>query len=368
MEKSYRVIDADGHVAEQLEQAGIDWAKLLGPEWAHMAPRHLDFHTGGGRFFVEGKITAVPQLGGHAMGSNDLVDVHAERSGMWDPEVRIGHMDMEGIDVAVLFGGAVHIGVSGLDNPGFAAAMARAYNNWVFNYCNKYPSRLKGIAALPLQDVGASVRELRRTVEELGFVGAGVAPNTHGIRLADPRYYPLFEEAERLDVPICIHLVAPVPGIPAAGTDGFDKSFYIQLIGHPFEQMISIATFIGEGIFDRFPSLRIAFMEGNCGWAPFWMDRMEEYWEAFPNQIKSKGSPAEYFRKLNCYISCGVEERTLPYVLETIGPERVVFASDYWHFDAKFPGAVAAIKDRDTLSENDKRKVLGENAARLYRL
>ena len=111
----YRIIDADGHVAEQLEEAGIDWSALLEERYRGMAPRHFPFHTGGGRLFLGGKITAIPQPGGHAMGGKDLVDVHAERSGMWNPHVRIGHMDEEGIDIAVMFGGAIHIGVSGLD-------------------------------------------------------------------------------------------------------------------------------------------------------------------------------------------------------------------------------------------------------------
>ncbi|MBI3744597.1 MAG: amidohydrolase family protein [Chloroflexi bacterium] len=363
---AYRIIDADGHVAEQLPQAGIDWAALLPERYKHMAPRHFPFHTGGGRMFIEGKITAIPQPGGHAMSGKDLVDVHAERPGMWDPHVRMKHMDIEGIDTAVLYGGAVHIGVAGLDDPGFAAALARAYNDLVASYADTYTKRLKAVAALALPDVEASVLELRRCVKDLGFVGAGVAPNTHGRNLASDHFDPLFAEAQRLDVPICIHLVAPVPGIPAAAHDRFDRSYYIQLTAHPFEQMIAVATFIGEGVLDRFPRLRVAFMEGNCGWAPFWMDRMNEYHEVFPNQVRCKRRPSEYLLDGQCYISCGYEEKTLPYVVDVLGEDRIVFASDYWHFDAKFPGAVAAIKDRTTLRESAKRKILGANAARLY--
>lgn len=367
---NYRVIDADGHVAEQLAQAGIDWEGLLEGPYKAMAPRHFPFETGGGRLLIEGKITAIPQLGGHAMGKRpkDLVDVHAERSGMWDPHVRIKHMDQEGIDVAVLFGGAVHVGVSGLDNPGFAASMAKAYNTWVASYCEACPKRLRATAAVPLHNVEAAVLELRRAVKELRFVGVATPSNSHGKNLASPDYHPLLEEAQRLEVPVCIHLVTPVPGIAAAGTERFDRSYYIQLVGHPFEQMISVATFIGEGIFDRFPKLRVAFMEGNAGWLPFWMDRMDEYWEVFPNQVKCSRRPSDYVKTDEFFISCGYDETTLPYVLEVAGEDRVLFASDYWHFDAKFPGAVAAIRDRKTLSERAKSKVLGENAARLYKI
>ena len=133
---------------------------------------------------------------------------------MTDPKARIIDMDSEGIDVAVLFGAGLAGTLPALEDAGLAAALATARNTWLAEYCAANPKRIKGTAALAQQDIEASVDELRRTVMDLGFVGASLFPNVKGRHLGDPYYFPLYAEAEKLNIPMCVHMstarVAPV--------------------------------------------------------------------------------------------------------------------------------------------------------------
>ena len=357
------VIDAHGHVLDSTPS--IDWAGLLDEPYKSRAPKHLPFNTGGGRLFIEGEIIAQPTPG-RVMRGRKLEETHAQRDGMWRPEQRMPDMDLDGIDVAVLFGGAVHLSVPTLKDAGFAAALARAYNTWLADYCGYAPERLKGIAAAPFQDAELGIEELERAVKKLGFVGAGVPPNVRGVNPDSALYEPLYAAAERLDTPVCIHMGTRFPGIASAGADRCNNYFLVHLMTHAFEQMLAMACVISGGVFDRYPRLRVAFLEAGLGWAPYWAERMDGHYETLGAGIAAKAKPSEYVRGKQCYISCEVDEELLATSIDFVGEDRVLYASDYWHFDGTFPGTVKAMKERKDLSEGVKRKVLGLNAARLY--
>ncbi|MBI3743235.1 MAG: amidohydrolase family protein [Chloroflexi bacterium] len=121
------------------------------------------------------------------------------------------------------------------------------------------------------------------------------------------------------------------------------------------------------GVLDDFPRLRFAFLESGAGWAPYWMDRLDDYYEEF-KEHRLEHLPSDYFRSGQCFISCEVEEKTIPYVVQVLGEDRVIYASDYLHHDAKFPRSVALIAERKDLSRSAKTKILGGNAAKLFRL
>ncbi|MCH8192182.1 MAG: amidohydrolase family protein [Chloroflexi bacterium] len=194
------VIDADGHVLEFT----IDWEGGLEEHLLPVAPRIVGVETGGSRFLVEGKIW--PQPWGKGRGAGSDIGRASVRPGGTDPAERIKDMDQEGIDVAFNYGAVVGVGVSGLENAELAAALARIYNDWLADYCSHAPDRLKGIAAIPLQDVSRAVAEARRAVEELGMAGVSIPSNVHGTALHDPSFYPFYEEIQRLDVPLGIHV------------------------------------------------------------------------------------------------------------------------------------------------------------------
>ncbi len=368
--KGYRVIDADGHVMETHPRALAAWRETIDPAFRERGPRTIPFPTGGGRTFMEGKIWPEPLPGAHLRppAESDHFATHIQRPGMYDPHLRVKDMDTDGIDTAVLFGGVLALAVSGLDDGALALAVSRAYNNWLAGYCAPYPARLKGMCALPLQDPKAAVAELQRGIAELGLVAAHFPTNVHGRDLDDPALDPVYAMAQELDVPVCVHGGYTMPGIANMAEPRSPNQFYLNLMGFPFELMTAMAKFICGGVLDRYPRLRVGIMEGNCGWLPFWADRMDDQHHKFGAQVPCKQKPGDYVRDGRIKVTCDYEETTINLVVEAHGPEHILYASDYWHSDAKFPGTVDAILRRTELSDETKRKVLGENAAAFFKL
>jgi predicted TIM-barrel fold metal-dependent hydrolase len=364
MAHSFPTVDADGH----LEENHIDWKERLAQEYRSRAPQRRPSGNAQLRTFIEGK--AWPRPSGMGIGvGGPYSRPHPRRPGMTDAKLRLVDMDSEGIDVAVLFGAGLAGTLPALDDAGLAVALATARNTWLAEYCSADSKRIKGTAALAQQDIDASVRELRRSVNELGFVGASLLPNVRGRHLGDSYYFPLYQEAERLHVPICVHMFLGRYGSDAVGTERVDKFFYSHLFGHPFEQMIALSVIVGEGVLDRFPKLRFVFLESGCGWLPYWLDRFDEHQEVLGVQLPElKAKPSELLARGQLYFSCEPDEKELAHVVEVIGDDWIVFASDYSHFDSRFPGASAPIVEHKKLSDVSKRKILNDNARRLYPL
>jgi len=364
MAHSFPTVDADGH----LEENHIDWKERLPDKYKDKAPERRPSGSGQLRTIIEGK--AWPRPSGLGIGvGGPYSRPHPRRPGMADPKARLVDMDSEGIDVAVLFGAGLAGTLPALDDAGLAAALATARNTWLAEYCAENPKRIKGTAALAQQDINACVEELNRSVTNLGFVGASLFPNVRGRHLGDPYYFPLYGEAERLNVPICVHMFLGRYGSDAVGTERVDKFFYSHLFGHPFEQMIALSVIIGEGMLDRFPKLRFVFLESGCGWLPYWFARMDEHYEVLGVQLPAlKSEPSKLLERGQLYFSCETDEKELAHVMDVIGDDWIVFASDYSHFDSRFPGASEPIVNHAKLNESTKRKILNDNARRLYPL
>jgi uncharacterized protein len=364
MPKPLPAVDADGH----LEEVHINWKKRVADKYRAMAPEERlasDSHL---RLTLEGKPWPKPHGLGLGVGG-PYRRPHPRREGMKDPKARLIDMDSEGIEVAVLFGGGIAGSIPALEDAAFASELARARNTWVAEYCSENPARLKGTAVLPQQDISVALAELNRAVTELGFVGVSLLPNLRGRHMGDPYFFPLYEEAERLNVPICAHMFLGRYGSEATGTMRVDKFFYSHLFGHTFEQMIALAVVLGEGLLDRFPKLRFVFLESGCGWLPYWFYRLDEHHEVLGNQVPAlHTTPSELLKRGQLYFSCEADETELAHVIETIGDDWIVFASDYSHFDSRFPGAAKPIIENQQLSDPSKRKILNDNARRLYPL
>jgi hypothetical protein len=133
--------------------------------------------------------------------------------------------------------------------------------------------------------------------------------------------------------------------------------------------MIALSVIVGEGVLDRFPKLRFVFLEAGCGWLPYWFERMDEHYEVLGVQLPAlKSEPSKLLERGQLFFSCEADERELAHVVDVIGDDWIVFASDYSHFDSRWPGASEPIVKHPKLSDVTKRKILNDNARRLYRL
>ena len=278
-----------------------------------------------------------------------------------DVETRLNDMDKEQIDISVLFPTS-GFAVTQLPEKDYAAAFCRAYNNWVASICAE-SSRLRAVALVPLQDVDAAVKEAHRAITELGLIGIAVASFGMKEHLGQPMFWPLYEELEKLNAPLLVHNSRQGP----AGEIRFDTFLFRHTVGRPFETLLDCAALMYGGVPEKFPKLRIAFLECGCGWVPYWMDRMDEEWEKRqPEAPLLKKKPSEYMTRGNWFYATEPEESTLPYVIERLGEDAILFASDYPHWDGGFPYMTSTMKGRKDISDRQKDKIMRANAIRLY--
>jgi predicted TIM-barrel fold metal-dependent hydrolase len=150
--------------------------------------------------------------------------------------------------------------------------------------------------------------------------------------------------------------------------DRFEDFAYRHACSHPHEQQIACLSFTCAGILERHPDLRVVFLESGCGWIAWWLERLDEHMEEWAHATTPPPLlPSEYFAR-QCFISTEPNEHTLPAVVSLIGAENIVFASDYPHPDAIFPGAVRALTERTDLDPTAIASILDTNARRCFGL
>jgi predicted TIM-barrel fold metal-dependent hydrolase len=361
-----KVVDADGHVVEPVAA----WAEIP----TQMRPTFDRDQSGyehvvvGGQEILAAPLGTLATPGSRFWDPNDFRSLDQAQPGGSDPGLRLADMDAEGIDQSVLYP-SIGLYFWALSDPKAASAIARAYNDWLASYCAACPTRLFGAAMLPFQDPVTAAAELRRASTELGFPAAFVRPNPCcGRSLSDRAYDAVWEAAVDTETTIGVHEGSSVL-LPTLGSDRPFNPLVLHAVSHSFEEMLACAQLISFGTFERFPDLRVVFLESGGGWAPFWLERLDEQAESFGGfcpELLLK--PSEYFAR-QCWISFEIEERTLPVLAPFIGSDKVVWGSDYPHHDATFPGALESLyRTISPMEAEAKAKVLGDNAAALYRL
>ena len=363
-ENGLTIIDADGHVRE----ADDLFEKYLEAPFRARAPKVEKVANGQLLFRLEGERHHRRPDETPFRIKADGSPVNEGRHLATNPKQRLQAMDRDRIERGLLFPSA-GLYLTSVQEEAYGAALCRAYNNWLYDYCGEDRQRLLGVAAVPTQDVKLAVDEAKRAVKELGFKAIFVRPNPiKGRTIDDPYYDPLYRTVVELGAPLMIHEGSGA-FLPTAGADRFaGQWFFTHTISHPVEQMLASLGMVCNGTLERHPELRVVFLESGAGWLPYWLWRMDEHYEVLPFQVPwLKMKPSEYFRR-QCYISFEADETRLGQVIESIGAERVVFASDYPHWDATFPGVTDMILKREDLSADTKRKIMGENAAKLLRL
>jgi predicted TIM-barrel fold metal-dependent hydrolase len=371
MGRSYDVIDADGHVLEPVDL----FDTYIDPAYRDGAPRMIVDTDGKERLLIEGKVYGSPKglgiLGG--VGARDgtvaeeTMKYEEGRPGGFDPHARIPDMDLDGIDAAFLFP-SVGLFSGAIQEPKLAAAVCRAYNRWLADYCKPYPDRLFSVAMLPMQSIELAIEEMRYARKELGMRAAFLRPNPYnGRMLHHPDYEPFWAAVEELDVAIGLHEGAS-GGMPQVGVDRFTTRGARHIISHTMEMMLAAMSVIWEGVCDRHPKIRVGFMESGGGWIAPWLDRMDRHFDdqGF-NDSGLSMRPSDLFRR-NCWISFEPVEGSLTVLADYIGPRKILWATDYPHPDGFFPGAPKLIADRAGLSAETKRQILGGGAKAFYGL
>ena len=278
-----------------------------------------------------------------------------------DTAKRLSDMDLEGIQTSVLFPTSA-FGITQSPEKDYAAAFCRGYNDWIADFCKQSP-RLKGIGLVPFQSVSAAVQEVNRAITKRGLAGIAIASFGLKDHLGSETFWPIYEELARLNAPLLVHNSRQGP----AGEVRFDTFLLAHTVARPVETLIDCASLMYGGVPEKFPKLRIAFLECGCGWVPYWMDRMDEEWEKRQCEAPVlKAKPSEYIRNGNWFFAAEPEESTLAYVMERIGEDKLIFASDYPHWDGMFPYVVSTIRQRTDISAEAKQQFLGGNAKRLY--
>ena len=363
--RTYRTIDADGHVTEPPDL----WQQYTDPTFRGRAPRFVTDADGTERVLVEDTERVFPASSGGFGGATSFGQKPSGylsgRKGGFDPHARIPDMDTDGIDAAFLFPSMALQFVGFVKDPSLAAAICRAYNRWLADYCAAYPDRLFGVAMLPMQSIDVAVQEARFAAVELGMRAGFLRPNPcHGRTIYDPAYDPVWAEAQALDLAIGLHEGTGV-GVPSLGFDRFEGAAARHTVTHTFEMMAACAGLIMTGVCERFPRLRFGFLESGGGWVAPWLDRMDRHVKGPMNDTGLPALPSEYFRR-QCWISFEPVEGCLRALADYIGPEKVLWATDYPHLDG-FPGAPRLIRSLGMSSETE-RRVLAEGAIRFYNL
>jgi predicted TIM-barrel fold metal-dependent hydrolase len=392
-----------------------------------------------------------------ATGQNDLVHLFPKPDGLGKgvfrglhPETSIGatfnrrrieQMDQEGIDVHVIYGTLNLIFPSILDKD-FAVALCRACNTYMADDCRGYGDRLKPIGVLPLQDVEEAVKEMHRCIHELGMIGAAVPPNLPvphpkapqafpEIRtckvISHPDFRPLLQAAADLDIALGIH---GSPGSAMVG--GIADHLETFVLSHIFvqrnQQQMALARMVFDGAFEQFPTLRMGFLEGGCGWLPDLAHAMHEHWEKrirdfdpkhpfrpsllettklmlqergsqntkLVNQIKNlfellwtaerdpatiddsrlyehydlrHRDPMEYFQRGQIFVSFESDDPApayLPVGMGEVGRHVACFSGDYGHWDGVLKDCVHSAATVTDYDRDHLALLLGGNALALY--
>ncbi|APR78053.1 Hypothetical protein A7982_03400 [Minicystis rosea] len=375
MSKPHGIIDADAHVAEPVSM----WADYLEPAFKARGPRLAQISPGGdgpqgfasGGLEVDGTSICDRVTGELEVRSAlHLMRAYPEavRAG-WTPASHVASLRRIGVDMAFLYPtvGSWVFAIDTMESD-LAAALVRAYNRWLHDFCSHDPSFLRPVGVVCRHDPREMVAEVERNAT-LGWRAVYLRPNPiRGRLLSDPAYEPFWSACERLDIAVSVH-EGTHARVPTTGADRFNTRFAMHTCSHPMEQMMALLALIEGGVMERHPGLRFAFLEAGCGWLPYWLWRLDEEYEQLGWEVKRnvKQKPSAYFRR-QCFVSIEPSEPYLDRIIDLVGEDNLLFGSDYPHMDHG-PAALAdVIRTNTQLPPHVMRKILWDNPRRFYGL
>ncbi|HEY2107026.1 MAG TPA: amidohydrolase family protein [Candidatus Binataceae bacterium] len=390
------VIDGDGHV---MEPATL-WAERMDhKKWGDLIPRLVSQEEGVwvGNTCRGGGLKVMKKLADdRGMTLEELMAPTAKmiaEAGGFDPHERIKVMDRDGMDAAIIYPStALFFGpvdpIEAFHNDEFVLDCQRAYNEWLSDFCKVSPRRLFGLAAVPLQNIDLAIAEAERAVNQLGLKGVFIRPSAYidELPFSHNVYDRFWAACQDLDIPIALHpgvhidtpgacrlfrLVRESPCVTDTNSNVdpiYGGSGLGQAVGNAVDMIVSMGRLLMGGVCERFPKLNFIFLESGGGWTPTQLERMDEQVETFWLERRwLKLLPSEYFKR-QCYVSFDPGEWNLVACAEFLGPDRVIWASDFPHPEYR-TDVISKLKSKiGGLSEEAQQLILGRNAAKVYRL
>ncbi len=284
-------------------------------------------------------------------------------------------MAKAGLEAAVVYPTGA-LGYGRLVDVDFAIMACAAYNDWLAEAYVQKDSRFKGMALIPMQEPQAAVEEMRRAITQLGMSGI-MLPST-GLRthLGAKEYWPVYEEAARLGCALGVHGGAHHD----LGMNTLNVFPAIHAIGHPMGIMISMASLVFNGVFDKFPGLKVGFLEGGAAWFLLALERFSGSYSGFTPfdprgeliQLQNGETVGDYLTRFAQagQIRVGVEgdEPALPFAVKTVGAEAWIFSSDFPHEVnlESVRGEIEELLEMEELTSDEKEAILHRNAQDFY--
>ena len=357
---NYRVISSDNHVFEPPDL----WLSRIEPEFKDRAPRVVRDEDGGDWWFCDGeKVIGTPFGFGGAQtgkrfeegagGNLAVVDVFEHvRPGGYIPEEHVKDMDIDGVDVSILY---PTLGLQLFKQPDseFLTAIFRAYNDWLAEFCQAAPNRLKGVAMINIDDVAVGIEEMKRCRKK-GLIGAMITVRPPVGRRYDSREYePLWAAAQDLNIPLGLHLDTNRLG--EGGDEGPAAALTTET--NPLAFTVNCD--------------HVGSVEHEISWAAHFTERLDYNYlqrsHEFVTRFKENMLPSDYFHR-NVFV--GFQEDALRIRFRSIiGVDSMQWGSDYPHHESTFPRSSEILEEiLADCTEEEKSKIVGGNAARVYNL
>ena len=366
----YKVISADSH-----SQEPDDIYERLPSEYRHRAP-HTKVVDGARYRIVEGQ-DPVPIEAPNPLREDDMrrywrdgegVGRVMHRSGGNDIPLRLPDQEEDGVIAEVIYPHGTFNTFSSRD-PGFQIALARVYNDWNHETFGGYPDRFAASAVIPMLNIDDAIVEGKR-VAHLGYRSLSIPISMPGLPYNYPEYEPFWTAIEDARVPLAFHVFTPGPSDGSSPTErrgsgpGEDLAFEVTDMAHA---MKPLTLLVASGVLERHPGLRFVLVECGIGWLAWVLQTLDEMYQKRHMWIQPKLqlAPSEYFRRQGGATfgddSVGLHNR------HVTGVECLLWGSDYPHDEGTFPHSREVIERTfKDVPEDEKRKIVGENAARLY--
>jgi predicted TIM-barrel fold metal-dependent hydrolase len=370
-----RVIDADGHVEENLDTFSD---KYLEPGFRSLRPRVTGIdglaywvideqlyprRVGPGCHNLGTPTNYQGQLAAHSAGKADSI----ESMELANLGARVKAMDEEDIAVQVIYT-TLFLAYPLTRNVALASALCSSYNRWLGDRLAGHP-RLKWSAVVNLDDIPRSVQEVREA-KKLGAVSVMVLGTAGDDMLDHPRLFPFYEALVEENLALGVHVGWSCPAV----NNLYSHIYPSGVIAFHIPLLMAFTALVSGGILDRFPSLRAVFLEAGCQWVPFIIERIHHRFKNQGATLKKflpqtapiqKLPVMEYIKRGNIYFSTEVEDEILPNVLNLVGETQVIFGSDMPHGDRE-RCAARMLQERNDISDAAKVNILDKNPARLY--